>query len=106
METNHKYIEKKELPDFCLICEEEDCYNCDNALDRWEISKEDQLKNIIRYKIMRIKLLNRQLRQAEEVNKKGIKDKYIKLLQRQIKDLKNNIVDLEKERDKIRSKRS
>lgn len=105
-EARSKYTEKKDLPDFCLICDEEDCYNCDHALDRWEISKEDQLKNIIRIKIMRIKLLKQQLRQAEEGNKKGIKDKYIKLLKRQIEEAKKDIVDLEKERDRIKSKES
>lgn len=96
-----KWIEKEKTPEFCLICEEEDCYNCDNALDRWEISEEDYIKNTIRFKITHIKFLKRQLEAAEVENKKGIKDSYIKLLHRQIKDLKKEIVDLERKRDKI-----
>lgn len=105
-ETRSKYTEKKDIPDFCLICDEEECYNCDNALDRWEISEEDLIKREIRFKITHIKLLKRQLRQAEEGNKKGIKDKYIKMLTRQIRDLKEDIVKLERKRDNIRSKES
>jgi hypothetical protein len=96
-----KWIEKEKTPGFCLLCDEEECYNCDNALDRWEISEEDYIKNTIRFKITHIKFLKRQLEAAEVENKKGIKDSYIKLLHRQIKDLKKEIVDLERKRDKI-----
>lgn len=96
-----KYIEVKETPDFCLVCDEEDCYNCDNLLDRWNISEEEEIKRIIRFKITHIKLLKRQLEKAEAENKKGIKDSYIKLLHRQIKDKKAEIVELERKRDKI-----
>lgn len=75
------FIEVNPLPEVCKDCND-DCYNCDNALDRWGLSKEQQLKNIIRYKITHIKLLKRQLQEAESDNKKGKKDSYIKLLNR------------------------
>lgn len=94
------YIEVNPLPERCIDCKE-DCYNCDYTLDRFQRTKEQEIKNIIRCKITHIKLLQRQLHIAKEENKKGKKDKYIKLLQIQIKDLKEDIVKLERERDRI-----
>ena len=94
------YIEVNPLPERCVDCKE-DCYNCDFALDRFQITKEQEIKQIIRCKITHIKLLQRQLHIVEKENKKGKKDKYIKLLIRQIKDLKEDIVKLEKERDRL-----
>ena len=93
----YDFIEINPLPERCIDCQE-DCYSCDYTLDRFQVPKEIELKRIIRCKITHIKLLQRQLHIAEEENKKGKKDKYIKLLNRQINDLKNDIVKLERYR--------
>lgn len=88
------YIEVNPLPERCVDCKE-DCYNCDFALDRWKIPNEKQLKRIIHFKITRIKLLQQQLQEAVNKNKNGRKDKYIYLLNKQIKELKKDIVKIE-----------
>lgn len=31
------------IPEECKNCVEEDCYNCDTALKRWELSREEKL---------------------------------------------------------------
>ncbi len=33
-----------ELPEACKECQEEDCYNCDHAGERWQLSPEDQAR--------------------------------------------------------------
>jgi len=40
-----EYYEVNPLPEVCIRCmandnEDEDCYNCDNALDRWHLTPE------------------------------------------------------------------
>lgn len=49
------YYEVEQLPEVCLTCEEEDCYNCDHALERWEMSKLDRLKMKRALKIVQLK---------------------------------------------------
>ena len=38
------WIEADPLPAACLNCQKEDCYNCDTAGERWELSREDELR--------------------------------------------------------------
>ena len=102
-EFKEDYIEISPIPERCVGCIE-DCYNCEYTLDRWQPTKEQELKSIIRYKLNHIKLLKRQLAEVEAENKKGIKDGYVKLLNRQIKTIKNDIVKLEKARDREAAK--
>lgn len=37
-----EYIEVSPLPPECMQCDEEECYNCDNAGKRWVLSEEDE----------------------------------------------------------------
>ena len=36
------WIEADPLPAACLNCQKEDCYNCDTAGERWQLSREDE----------------------------------------------------------------
>lgn len=38
------WIEVNLIPAACRSCQEEDCYNCDTAGERWQLSREDELK--------------------------------------------------------------
>lgn len=38
------WMEADPLPDECINCREEDCYNCDYAGKRWYLSEEDELR--------------------------------------------------------------
>lgn len=44
-----EYTENSPLPAVCVECREEECYNCDHLLERWEISTadEEKLKNLL-----------------------------------------------------------
>ena len=46
-----EWHESDPLPDECKNCTEEDCYNCDYALNRWHLSEQDQL-NLKRLKLL------------------------------------------------------
>ena len=39
-----EWLEANPLPDVCVDCTEEDCYNCDYAGERWYLSQADELK--------------------------------------------------------------
>ena len=39
-----EWIEADPLPKACMDCQEEDCYNCDTAGERWQLSRNDELK--------------------------------------------------------------
>lgn len=39
-----EWIEANPIPQACMDCQEEDCYNCDTAGERWKLSREDELK--------------------------------------------------------------
>ena len=39
-----EWIEADQLPKACMDCQEEDCYNCDTAGERWQLSRNDELK--------------------------------------------------------------
>ena len=38
-----EWLEADPLPEECLACEDEDCYNCDYAGKRWYLSRKDSL---------------------------------------------------------------
>ena len=39
-----EWIEADPLPPVCQDCQEEDCYNCDHAGERWTLSQADELR--------------------------------------------------------------
>lgn len=39
-----EWIEADPIPTVCQDCQEEDCYNCDTAGERWQLSRNDELK--------------------------------------------------------------
>ena len=39
-----EWIEADLLPKACMDCQEEDCYNCDTAGERWQLSRDDELR--------------------------------------------------------------
>ena len=39
-----EWIEADPIPTVCQDCQEEDCYNCDTAGERWRLSQVDELK--------------------------------------------------------------
>ena len=61
-----KWIEVTPLPEVCKCCLEEDCYNCDNAGLRWQLSRADELQ--LRRKMLRkaIERLERQVAAVDE----------------------------------------
>ena len=38
------WIEADPRPAACMNCQEEECYNCDTAGERWQLSREDELR--------------------------------------------------------------
>ena len=60
-----EWIEANSLPQECLNCQEEDCYECDTAGKRWYLSKADELR--IRRKGL-IKAIERLERQIHEID--------------------------------------
>ena len=59
-------VEVKRLPVECVNCQEEECYNCDYAGKRWQLSREDEL--LLRRKGL-VKGIERLQRQVEEIDK-------------------------------------
>lgn len=45
--TMLEYREVSPLPEYCLNCQEQECYNCDFALYRWELIN-DNTKDLFR----------------------------------------------------------
>ena len=39
-----EWVEADPIPKACMDCLEEDCYNCDSAGERWQLSREDELR--------------------------------------------------------------
>lgn len=39
-----EWIEADPLPAVCQNCQEEECYNCDYAGERWTLSQADELR--------------------------------------------------------------
>lgn len=54
------------LPEVCRACQEEDCYNCDYAGERWRLSKENELR-LRRKGLMRA--IARMQRQVQEIDR-------------------------------------
>jgi hypothetical protein len=74
-----EFIEVSPLPEYCIGCKEEDCYNCDYAGYRWVLSplQELELKKKLREQTNR-----RQQRDVDEIDRKikatgGISDDQI-----------------------------
>ena len=55
----------------CVDCQEEECYNCDHAGERWQLSREDEL--LLRRKRL-VKGIERLQRQIEEIDRE-LRDK-------------------------------
>ena len=39
-----EWVEANSIPKACMDCQEEDCYNCDTAGERWQLSRDDELR--------------------------------------------------------------
>ena len=61
------WIEADPLPAACLNCQEEDCYNCDTAGERWQLSREDELR--VRRKQL-VKAIERLQRKIDSIDMK------------------------------------
>mgnify|MGYP003396940604 CR=1 FL=1 len=61
-----EWIEVCPLPDQCQGCQEEECYNCDHAGERWVLSPEDALR--IRRKGL-VKAIERLQKQIDEIGR-------------------------------------
>ena len=55
------YIENKELPEACFNCQEEDCYNCDIAGERWILPEIEELRITRKLKEKAIARLQREI---------------------------------------------
>ena len=61
-----EYIEANPLPAVCLNCQEEECYNCDYAGERWTLSKADELRVRRSGLLKAIDRLQRQVKAIDE----------------------------------------
>lgn len=67
-----EWIEANPLPAVCRDCRQEECYACDHAGMRWQLSKEDHLR--LRRKGL-IRAMERLQRQIHEIDKQLEKSK-------------------------------
>ena len=56
-----EWIEADPLPKACMDCQEEDCYNCDTAGERWQLSGDDELKLRRKQLVKAIERLKREI---------------------------------------------
>ena len=56
-----EWIEADPIPKACMDCQEEDCYNCDTAGERWHLSREDKLKVRRKQMVQAIERLQRKI---------------------------------------------
>ena len=56
-----EWLEANPLPDVCVDCTEEDCYNCDYAGERWYLSQVDELRLRRKMLVRAIERLQRQV---------------------------------------------
>lgn len=56
-----EWIEANPIPKACVNCLEEDCYNCDTAGERWQLSQEDELRIRRKQFIKAVKRLQREI---------------------------------------------
>ena len=61
-----EWLEASPLPSACLMCEEEECYNCEYAAERWYLSREDELRVRRKLLLKSIERLQKQLRVIDE----------------------------------------
>lgn len=61
-----EWIEVGPMPTVCQDCQEEDCYNCDAAGKRWQLSRNDELK--LRRKQL-VKAINRLQCEIDAIDK-------------------------------------
>ena len=61
-----EWLEPNPLPSECQGCTEDDCYNCDYAEARWQLSRIDELQ--VRKKIM-VRSINRMQHKLELIDK-------------------------------------
>lgn len=99
-DSGFTYIEADPLPECCIGCKE-DCYNCDEAGERWQLSPKDEYKKLIKYKITYIKYLQRQIAELQEDNAKEKHNKRIAVLEEYIRAAKIDIVEYTKAIDEI-----
>ena len=57
-----EWIEANPLPPECVECQEEDCYNCDYAGERWTLSRADELRVRRKGLLKAIERLERQVK--------------------------------------------
>ena len=57
-----EWIEANPLPAVCQNCQEEECYNCDYAGERWTLSKADELRVRRKGLLKAIERLERQVK--------------------------------------------
>ena len=57
-----EWIEADPLPAECVNCQEEECYNCDYAGERWTLSKADELRVRRKGLLKAIERLQRQVK--------------------------------------------
>lgn len=69
-----EWIEANPLPPACQNCQEEECYNCDYAGERWVLSKEDELRL---QKVSLLKAIDRLQQQVKKIDEelKALADK-------------------------------
>lgn len=60
-----EWIEADPLPAVCQNCQEEECYNCDYAGERWTLSQADELR--VRHKGL-LKAIERLQRQVKAID--------------------------------------
>ena len=61
-----EYIEANPLPAVCVNCQEEECYNCDYAGERWTLSQADELWVRRKGLLKAIDRLQRQVKAIDE----------------------------------------
>lgn len=61
-----EWIEANPLPAVCENCQEEECYNCDYAGERWTLSQADELRVRRKGLLKAIDRLQRQVKAIDE----------------------------------------
>jgi len=61
-----EWIEANPLPAVCVNCQEEECYNCDYAGERWTLSQADELRVRRKGLLKAIDRLQRQVKAIDE----------------------------------------
>ena len=57
-----EYIEANPRPAVCVNCQEEECYNCDYAGERWTLTRADELRLRRKDLLKAIERLERQVK--------------------------------------------